>query len=112
MTDRLEAWLEGQHIGTFEFETGQPVTFTYAGDAPATPVSLSLPRDRPATKRAAGNFLENPLPDHATTRERIAVAYGATSARSYDLLVSAGVTSPAGSCSPLAAKRPGPNQGT
>ena len=82
MTDRLEAWLEGQHIGTFELKSGQLVTFTYDDDAPATPISLSLPRDRPATKRAAGNFLENLLPDHATTRECMAVAYGAPSARS------------------------------
>ncbi|MBS1672494.1 MAG: HipA domain-containing protein [Actinobacteria bacterium] len=90
MTDRLEAWLEGHHVGNFEFEPAQPVTFTYDEGAPATPISLSLPRDRPAAKRAAGNFLENLLPDHAKTRERMAAAYGAVSARTYDLLLSAG----------------------
>lgn len=90
MTDRLEAWLEGQHVGSFEFPENSPVTFSYDVDAPATPISLSLPKDRPATKRAAGNFLENLLPDHATTRDRMASTYGAASSRTYDLLLSAG----------------------
>lgn len=90
MSDRLEAWLEGQHVGSFEFAPAQPVTFTYDESAPATPISLSLPRERPATRRAAGNFLENLLPDHAKTRERMAAAYGSASARTYDLLLSAG----------------------
>lgn len=90
MTERLEAWLEGAHAGTFEFAPNQAVTFTYAEDAPETPISLSLPRNGGATKRAAGNFLENLLPDRTKTRERMAAAYGAASPRTYDLLLSAG----------------------
>lgn len=90
MTNRLEAWLEGRHAGTFELAPNQPVTFTYDDDAPPTPISLSLPRQSPAADRAAANFLDNLLPDHDTTRERMARAYGAASPSTYDLLLSAG----------------------
>lgn len=90
MIERLEAWLEGQHAGTFEFREKSRVTFSYATDAPATPISLSLPRHRAATPKAAGSYLENLLPDHKKSRERLASAYGAASPRTYDLLLSAG----------------------
>ncbi len=90
MTDRLEAWLEGRHAGAFVFADDGQARFEYAEDAPATPVSLSLPRDRPATRRAAINYLENLLPDSARTRERMAIAYGARSSRVFDLLLTAG----------------------
>lgn len=90
MTDRLEAWLEGRHAGHFDFPDDGPPTFTYSDSAPATPISLSLPRGGRSTVKAASNFLENLLPDHDVTRERMATAYGAASPRTFDLLVTAG----------------------
>ncbi|MCL2467235.1 MAG: HipA domain-containing protein [Micrococcales bacterium] len=85
---RLEAWLEGQHVGQFVFD--EPVRFCYDPDAPATPVSLSLPRDAPAARHAAAAFLENLLPDHERARAHLASAYGARSTRPADLLAAAG----------------------
>lgn len=90
MSGRLEAWLDGAHAGQFVFEDDGTVRFEYAPDAPATPISLSLPRGRPATRRAAVNFLENLLPDHEATRARMAKTYGAASTRTIDLLAKAG----------------------
>lgn len=89
MSERIEAWLEGHHIGQFVFDGGE-VVFLYDKDAPTTPISLSLPRDRPAIRHAARNFLENLLPEHAQTRARMANSYGAKSAGAFDLLNAAG----------------------
>ncbi|CAN5314706.1 HipA domain-containing protein [soil metagenome] len=90
MSTRLEAWLEGQHAGQFVFDNDDTVRFDYDEHAPQTPISLSLPRDGSATKRAAANFLDNLLPDHAATRARMAHTYGATSTSTADLLAKAG----------------------
>lgn len=87
---RLDAWLEGEFVGQFIFDDHGPAAFEYADDAPDTPISLSLPRDRPATRNAAANFLENLLPDHATTRARMATVYSAPSTDTADLLSVAG----------------------
>lgn len=111
MTDRLEAWLEGVHAGTFEFDHDKPVTFAYDEDAPATPISLSLPRDRPAARNAATNFLENLLPDHDRTRQRMATAYGAPSSRTFDLLLSAGEDIAGGLVLTPSGEAPGANPG-
>ncbi|RGE16490.1 MULTISPECIES: HipA domain-containing protein [unclassified Leucobacter] len=89
MSERIEVWLEGRHVGQFVFDEGD-VTFVYDEDAPPTPISLSLPRDRPAVRKAARNFLENLLPEHEQTRARMANAYGAKSAGAFDLLNAAG----------------------
>ncbi|XPP27601.1 MAG: HipA domain-containing protein [Leucobacter sp.] len=89
MSERLEAWVEGRHIGQFVFDEGE-VSFDYDEDAPPTPISLSLPRDRPAARKAARNFLENLLPEHERTRARMANVYGAASSRAFDLLKAAG----------------------
>lgn len=89
MSDRLEAWLEGHHVGQFVFDE-RTVTFVYDDDAPETPISLSVPRDQPATRNAARNFLENLLPEHAQTRARMANVYGASSTGALDLLAAAG----------------------
>lgn len=88
--NRLEAWLEGHHAGAFVWDDEDRVSFEYAQDAPATPVSLSLPRDATHAKRAAGRFLANLLPDHKTARSRMATAYGAASTDTFDLLSAAG----------------------
>jgi serine/threonine-protein kinase HipA len=90
VTATLDAFLEGEYVGRFhENDTGS-VDFVYDESAPATPISLSLPRDRPATRSAAGHFLENLLPDHAATRARLANAYGARSVNTFDLLAKSG----------------------
>lgn len=94
MTMRLEAWLDGQYAGQFICEDDGSLRgrtrFEYSRDASATPISLSLPRDAPAARSAAGLFLENLLPDHAATRARLAATYGAASTRTADLLAKAG----------------------
>ncbi|KAB1640989.1 HipA N-terminal domain-containing protein [Gulosibacter chungangensis] len=89
MSARIEAWLEGHYAGQFVFDDGV-VSFQYADEAPATPISLSLPRDRPASRRAAQSFLENLLPEQAQVRARMAEIYGAASTDAFDLLSAAG----------------------
>lgn len=89
MTRRLDAWLEGHHIGQF-VEEDRLVRFVYDGDAPEFPISLSLPRDGAAARNAAGRFLENLLPDSPRTRLRLAAGYGAAGADPFDLLAKAG----------------------
>lgn len=89
MTRRLDAWLEGRHVGRFVADDG-PVRFVYDADAPEFPISLSLPRDGTAARKAAGRFLENLLPDNPRARIRLAAAYGAASADPFDLLGMAG----------------------
>lgn len=90
MTRILEAWLEGEHIGQFRRADDGTVTFAYAADAPATPISLSLPRDGGASKKAAKNFLENLLPDNEDVRISMRSAYDASSTATFDLLEKAG----------------------
>lgn len=85
---RLEAWLEDRHAGTFIDSDGH-VEFVYDEDL-STPISLSLPRESPLPKRAAGNFLENLLPDKARARRWMAEAYGVDSLDTIDLLNVAG----------------------
>ena len=89
MSKRIEAWLESRHVGQFVFDEGD-VVFVYDKDAPPTPISLSLPRDRPAARKAARNFLENLLPEHEQTRAQMASVHGAMSAGGFDLLSAAG----------------------
>lgn len=90
MTRALEAYREGNHVGRFAQNAGGTTTFTYDEDAPKTPISLSLPRDGGSMKRAPANFLENFLPDNASTRARMAASYGAVSVNAFDLLAKAG----------------------
>ncbi len=88
MSARLEAWLEGEHAGQFIFADDGTVRFEY--DEGASAISLSLPRDRPHSRKAAANYLENLLPDHEITRARMAAVYGAESSAALDLLSKAG----------------------
>lgn len=90
MSHRLEAWLEGQHVGQFWHDARGDVRFTYADSAPQTPISLSLPRDGQATAAAPGAFLENLLPDQEHTRARMAQVYGTAGTNTFDLLAKAG----------------------
>lgn len=90
MTTALDAWLEGQYVGQFREDDTKHVTFVYDESAPETPISLSLPRDRPATRKAAKNLLDNFLPDHKETRARMARVYGADSDSTFDMLAKSG----------------------
>ncbi|MGB9036542.1 MAG: HipA domain-containing protein [Paeniglutamicibacter sp.] len=90
MTQILEAWLEGKHVGAFIFGTNQPVQFVYDEDAPGTPISLSLPRDGSASRLSAQRFLDNLLPDAEHTRARMALAYDAADTSTHGLLAKAG----------------------
>ncbi len=90
MNTTLEAWLEGAYVGRFIEDENRVVTFYYDSDAPETPISLSLPRERPATRKAAANFLANLLPDQDQVRARMARVYEAASVSSFDLLAKAG----------------------
>lgn len=89
-TSRLEAWLDGARVGAFVRDTNARVSFIYADDAPSMPISLSLPRDRPHARRAAERYLENLLPDHKDTRQRMADTVGARSTDVFDMLAIVG----------------------
>lgn len=90
MTDILHAWLEGRYAGAFTRTSSGSVRFAYSDDAPAVPLSLSLPREGGIARRAAANFLDNLLPDNASARHRMAAAYGAGSVDTFELLAEAG----------------------
>lgn len=85
----LEAWWQNRHIGRFVMD-GSTVSFKYDDDAPGFSISLSLPRDGRHSKRGAGHFLENLLPDNDRAREALARSYGASSASPFSLLERAG----------------------
>lgn len=90
MTDILHAWLEGRYAGAFTRAGSGQVRFDYSVDAPSVPLSLSLPREGGATRRAAANFLDNLLPDNASARYQMASVYGVGSVDAFDLLAEAG----------------------
>lgn len=90
MSRVLHAWLEGYHAGAFTRGPSGLIRFDYSDGAPSTPISLSLPRDGGATRRAAANFLDNLLPDNASARYQMASVYGAGSIDTFDLLAQAG----------------------
>ena len=90
MSAILEAWLEGRHVGQFVEDGAGRVLFSYDSDAPQTPLSLSLPRDRPAAQKAAANFLSNLLPDEDRVRARMASVQGDSGVCAFDLLEKAG----------------------
>lgn len=87
----LDAYLEGDYYGRFsEGDRPGDLTFTYDESAPATPISLSLPRDGRASRFAAANLLDNLLPDRDEVRERMKKSYGATGTDTLSLLAVAG----------------------
>ncbi|MFT8355900.1 MAG: HipA domain-containing protein [Bifidobacterium aquikefiri] len=88
----LHAWLEGTYVGRFIRSADRHTVFEYAGDYPSSPISLSLPRNGRGTRKAAGNFLENLLPDNPAMREVMARNTGAASTDVFDLLDHADTT--------------------
>lgn len=88
--DTLHAWVCGIHIGRFErdIDTEKP-WFLYDANA-VSPLSLSLPMDRPHARDAAKNFLEALLPENPAARASIQAITGAASAEYWELLCAIG----------------------
>jgi serine/threonine-protein kinase HipA len=86
----LNAWLEGRYVGEFVRSGHGDVSFHYDPDAPDVPVSLSLPRDGSAARRAAERFLRGLLPDRQEARVWMQRATGAASTDTFDLLAAVG----------------------
>ena len=87
----LDAYLEGVYYGRFaEGDHTSELVFTYDESAPATPISLSIPRDGRASRCAATNLLDNLLPDRDEVRERMKKSYGAAGTDALSLLAAAG----------------------
>lgn len=72
MSEVLEAWLEGVHVGRFARANDGTVTFVYLEDTPAAPISLSLPREGGWTRAAPANLLGKLVPDKEHTKRRMA----------------------------------------
>ncbi len=81
--------MSGRLVGVFSRSSDGSVEFAYGAEAPATPLSLSLPHDGPIKKGAAETYLSNLLPDHDSNRAALAQIYG-TSAELFDLLGAVG----------------------
>lgn len=90
MTRTLHAWLEGIYAGRFTRDSTGLVQFRYHTVTSTPSISLSLPREGKPSRRAAGNFLENLLPDHLHIRKQMADAYGIETTDTFDLLEVAG----------------------
>lgn len=90
MTRTLHAWLEGVYAGRFTRDSTGLVQFQYHTVTSTPSISLSLPREGKPSRRAAGNFLENLLPDHLHIRKQMADAYGIETTDTFDLLEVAG----------------------
>jgi serine/threonine-protein kinase HipA len=89
-TAALSAWLEGRYVGEFRRSGHGDVSFRYDSAASDAPISLSLPRDGSAARRAAERFLRNLLPDREGARRWMQRATGAPSTGTFDLLAAAG----------------------
>ena len=68
MSGTLHVWREGGHVGVFVSHGEWDVRFSYDEDAPAGPISLSLPRDGGWSRNAPRAFLRNLLPEDPRTR--------------------------------------------
>lgn len=89
MSEVLEVWWGGRHVGQFVRERDGEISFAYDQDAGPVPISLSLPRNERHTRRAAATFLDNLLPDEAAVRARWAHAHH-TATTPFDLLGAVG----------------------
>lgn len=90
MSEVLEAWLEGVHVGRFTRADDGTVSFVYSESAPASPISLSLPREGGWTRAAPANLLDNLVPDQEHTKRRMAEVYEAAGTGTFELLHKAG----------------------
>lgn len=88
---QLYAFAGRRHVGTFVAgPRREEVDFEYAPDAGPTPVSLALPRDRPAQPGAAYAWLDGLLPTREDVRRRWARERGLPDIEPMTLLASYG----------------------
>ena len=85
MSEVLECWLHGTHVGRFERQTGRAARLVYDADATRV-VSLSLPIDAPAPDGAAEHYLRGLLPEDPLALRDMMRASGATSTDTFELL--------------------------
>ena len=85
MSEVLECWLHGTHVGRFERQTGRAARLVYDADATRA-VSLSLPVDAPAPDGAAEHYLRGLLPEDPVALRDMMRASGATSTDTFELL--------------------------
>lgn len=85
MSEVLECWLHGTHVGRFERQTGRAARLVYDADATRV-VSLSLPIDAPAPDGAAEHYLRGLLPEDPVALRDMMRASGATSTDTFELL--------------------------
>ena len=83
MTDVLNVWADGRHVGVFSRASGA-TRFEYDADV-TSPISLSLPIGG-GQPSAAEAFLQGLLPEGEVARLRMRHGLGAASTDSFDLL--------------------------
>lgn len=93
----LNAWMNGELVGTWIVRENKPQSFQYAEEWLHSPaarvVSLSLPF-QPGNQAHEGkhveHFFDNLLPDNKEIRLRLQHKFGARSAQAFDLLAEIG----------------------
>ncbi|MGK5027168.1 HipA N-terminal domain-containing protein [Janthinobacterium sp. RB2R34] len=88
----LDVWMNGELVGAWTLQ-GQGHRFSYADTWFASPyarsLSLSLPMTQgtaPFTDARVENYFDNLLPDSLDIRKRVALRFGASSIRAFDLI--------------------------
>jgi serine/threonine-protein kinase HipA len=96
-TQALDAWLNGELVGTWKFQPHAESSFTYAESWFASPafrsLSLSLPAiaANPVVKgRVVSDFFDNLLPDSDTIRRRIQAKFKTANTGAFALLAAVG----------------------
>ena len=93
---RLNVWMNGLDVGTWEQAPGGEHLFAYRDtwleQPEARPLSLSMPLQSGAPYRGAivEDWFENLLPDNREIRQRIQGRFGTSSTRAFDLLSEVG----------------------
>ena len=88
----LDVWMNGELVGAWTLQA-QGHRFSYAdtwlASPYARPLSLSLPLTQgtaPFTDARVENYFDNLLPDSLDIRKRVALRFGASSIRAFDLI--------------------------
>lgn len=89
----LNAWMNGQFVGTWTVRANRPQQFQYdeawINSPMARVLSLSLPfqpGNRPHEGAHVENFFDNLLPDNKDIRQRLQSRFGTASSQAFDLL--------------------------